>query len=559
MSEADCSARQRKAPHAPFIHCRLPAPVQNMSDDVIFSALARLTGCAPDIGRAVGTIAAFAGDGSRGPLRGIVGCANAAQTRAVLSFRHIEFSIVREDADATIDDLGRPWDDAWRPELVNVDGVLLDAASGRAFQHGQWRPYRRRCPVPNAPLCSAVPIGGSRVTFPHGVERVFYGARPILDYEGSLRTGTYYDGLLVVAHVASDGARAWVTTAEWRPDWESARHVQRYHWSPACDVYAMIGWRGGVWFADGAMSGGDGSLRLFRASREGLKALASHPPAPGGGNEAYGMTVMHDALLIGHYPSGLVLRFDGRRLAPLRYGEDISQLLGVGAHAFAYGEAQTLALYGGRLWVGHYPWGYLLDADPELSRWRARPLFRGPEPAPNSAPYRPRVAERIAAREAQGAPARTHDFFEEMWSRRVHSAAFHDHALALGLASRRGAVHDPARDDFIDAAELADYGGVRLLRAPNTIVAPMPWPAGDVCTVEAQADSRCMRLFVDGVELGAVAHDLSAEELRGLSLRSVGDGLFGRSELSAQVTHGKDTRAGPRQTVDAAPLASPLA
>jgi hypothetical protein len=492
-----------------------------------------------DTGRSFGTLAAFIGDG----VRGVLGCANAAQTRAPLSQRHLEFSIVRDSAPVTIEDLGRPTEAVWRPELHTCDGDLYEAVSRKVWREGKWVPHARRCPVPEAHLCGVVPVGGGQVTFPHGVERVFYGARPILHYEGSLRTGIYYDGLLCVAHVSADASRAWLTVARWRPDWAVARDIQRYHWAPLCDVYAMIGWRGGIYLADGAHSGGDGGLRLFRVTGEGLQIVAAHPPAPRGGAEAYGMAVMHDSLLVGHYPSGQTLRFDGERLTPLDYGEPVVQLLGVGDHQYAYGEAQTLALYGGRLWVGHYPWGYLLSAGPDLTDWRAEPLFGGQTPTPNSAPYRAAVAAKIAS----GA-ARTDEFFEEMWARRIHSAALHDNGLALGLASRRGAAFDAARDGFLDAADFADYGAVRMLRTPNTLLTPLPWPANGMLHIEAVANADTLSLCFDGKEVARTGHDLTARELRSLRVESRGAGVYGATEFALAVSEAEALQPALRRS-----------
>lgn len=114
----------------------------------------------------------------------------------------------------------------------------------------------------------------------------------------------------------------------------------------------MIGWRGAIHLTDGADAGPERTMRLYRITVAGIEVVAEHPHTYRGENEGYGLAVCGDKLLIGHYPSGPVLGRDGEALQAVCYGEKITQLLGVGLNPYAYGEAQTLAVYAGAVWVG---------------------------------------------------------------------------------------------------------------------------------------------------------------------------------------------------------------
>lgn len=168
-----------------------------------------------------------------------------------------------------------------------------------------------------------------------------------MELTASARSGAASFSMLRRALGGSASSRAWITSADWRPSWAHARSVRRYHWIHASDVYAMIGWRGAIHLTDGADAGPERTMRLYRITVAGIEVAAEHQHTYRGGNEGYGLAVCGDKLLIGHYPSGLVLGWDGEALQAVCYGEEITQLLGVGLNPYAYGEAQTLAIYAG--------------------------------------------------------------------------------------------------------------------------------------------------------------------------------------------------------------------
>jgi len=485
-----------------------------------------------DRGQALGTLVEYEAQG----LRLSIGFPNAAQTRGTLSCRHIEIAARREGDEPEFSDLGRPWESAWRPDLRNSGSVLVDTASSRALTPEGWQLFAPANPVPDKPLCNIIPVGLHELTFPYGVEQVFYGSRPVLAYPGSIRTSAYYNGQIAVAHVDSATSRAWITLADWTPADETARNIRRYHWIAAADVYAMIGWRGSLWITDGADASPERIMRLYQISTTGIRLAAEYPHAFRSGNEGYGMMVCGERLLIGHYPSGLLLAYDGASLEPLSFGEELHQKLGLGLNPYAYGESQTLALYGGEVWVGHYPWGYLLRSKPDLAHWTPYTLFRGPDARPNTCPYRDEVAARIAAVSAEtGQDAEGEHFYDEMWARRVHSAAWYGNGLALGLASRRGTVFNAERDAGIDPEELADYGSVRLIEMPNTLVARFPWPATGEMELTVRITAGEIRLLADGALIASRPHTLTKSETASLKAVSQGKGIYGECEVPLQI------------------------
>lgn len=493
----------------------------------LFEARLKLTP-GQDFGQALGTLAEYEAEG----LRVTIGFPNAAQTRGTLSCRHLEIAASRQSDEPAFTDLGRPWESGWRPDLRNDGALLVDTASRRALTSEGWQTYAPANPVPTQALCNIIPVGRYPLTFPHGAEQVFYGSRPVLAYPGSIRTSAYYQGQIAVAHVDSNTHRAWITLADWTPADEEASNIRRYHWIAAADVYAMIGWRGSFWITDGADASPERIMRLYEISRSGIRLAAEYPHAFRSGNEGYGLAICGDQLLIGHYPSGFILAFDGTTLTALSFGEGINQALGLGLNPYAYGESQTLAVYGGAVWVGHYPWGYLLRSDGDLKQWSSYALFRGPDARANSCPYRDEVAARIAtiASNTGQDPVSEH-FYDEMWARRVHSAGWFGNGLALGLASRRGTVFDAERDAGIDPAELADYGSVRLVEMPNTLIASFEWPASGEVVLTAKVTSEEMILLADETPVARRAHTLDPAAVSALRLVRQGSGVYGRCEV----------------------------
>lgn len=109
-----------------------------------------------------------------------------------------------------------------------------------------------------------------------------------------------------------------------------------------------------------------------------------------------------------------------------------------------------------------------------------------------------------------------------MWARRVHSAAYYDNGLALGLASGRGTVFDAERNEGIEPAELSDSGVVRLVKVPNVIAAPFLWPDYGIGRVDAKIIAKEMILSVNGYLIGRRPHDLSIAEIRALFAPMIG-------------------------------------
>ncbi|MBA3069137.1 MAG: hypothetical protein FP825_11720 [Hyphomonas sp.] len=420
---------------------------------------------------------------------------------------------------------------------------VVDVAALAVLRDGNWAPFNfeevERAVDQSQMYVQAVEVIDDRLlTFPHGVGKVLYGEQTVLDYGGSLRNGIYYDGRIFVSHFDTPTMGAWLTYCDWQPPQSVCTNTKKQDWPYWNDVYGMIGWRGHVYLSAGADGSGKGS-GVWRIDPESGEMLRVFPKAETFPGEFYGMLVVNDTLIAGHYPSGYlaVISSDGSARF-LEVPKALGGSYGMAEGQVEYREAQSLNLYAGRVWVGMYPWGFLWEGDASLENWIRHRLFTWPEvDSGEPAPFHNELDRRYAAMTPEERAVKGAWALPSFWGQRIHSVALSgdENAVLYGLGNMPGLPYDPERDaSFGTKEDFKDYGSVRGLRAPNTLIKYIPWPKNGVLDLDFAVSGNRMTLSFEGKTLETVEAHLDVFDLARMKLRSVGSGLYGRSAYEVE-------------------------
>lgn len=472
------------------------------------------------------------------------GFANGAQTRGKISQKHLEFTCgpVRAlDGVSEVFDAGKPTAGSTRSEVRSLRDGVVDVSAHSSLVDGKWRPYAfedvEHAVDQSEMYVQAVQlIDGELLTFPHGVGLVLYGEKTVLDFScgSSLRNGIYYDGRIYVSHFDALTKRAWITHCDWTSEEETCLNTKTIDWPYWNDVYGMLGWQGALYMSTGADHEGKGA-GIWRFTPDSNELVRVFPSDDRFSGEFYGMLVVYDSLIVGHYPSGYVARISGDgKGAFLNVPAPLSDTYGKAVGQALYREAQSLDLYAGRVWIGMYPWGFLWEGTPSLENWRRHRLFTWPAIDPSEAtPFHNELNARYLLMSASQRTAMGARALPSFWGKRIHSVALSgdENSVLYGLGNMPGLPYEPVRDSSFGTVEnFQEYGSVRGLRAPNTIVKYVPWPKDGELNLKFSITCREMILSFEGQEVERIPAKLCGPDFAEMKLLSVGHGLYGSSE-----------------------------
>lgn len=235
--------------------------------------------------------------------------------------------------------------------------------------------------------------------------------------------------------------------------------------------------------------------------------------------QGYSMLRHYDKVLIGQYPTGSLYQYDENGLKP--FDPPIPVPEGVSKYAR---EAQTLAIYGGYLYAGVWPWGELWRFDHEANSWSlaGRMFARTALTAEDQEPY---------ARAMKDKPAPYN-----YWGQRITSLTNFQNSLYIATMNKQGGPWLPEVHDFLDEATVAEYGAVHKLTAPAQIAAPFTWKertelgfhveAGDLILYQGTAElGRC------GLPSMSPLDETSEDQL------AVGNGIYGPARGKISLVH----------------------
>jgi hypothetical protein len=234
----------------------------------------------------------------------------------------------------------------------------------------------------------------------------------------------------------------------------------------------------------------------------------------GNSYQVYSMLNYYDRLLLGHYPSGCLFKYDGETVKPKENWPP--RIPGVAGYAR---EAQATALYRGDLYATVWPWAELWRYDRNAGQWVAIGRMFTRPPVTNKVGH-PFEAEIVA----YNATHRTTHVTNE-WGQRATSLAVAGDTLYIGTSNKGGSPR-PADYTFIDDAALKEYGQVLRLRLPGHLSCQVRWVKGPTTFQFVVAEGQ-MRVLQDGRELArSTLEPALVAGLRGAKI-TWGKGLFG--------------------------------
>lgn len=520
------------------------AVVLSLLDDASYKVQVRLAADNVFTSRNLGTM--FEAVGGNTICR--AGFPAGAQTRGKIAQKHLEFTCGPRDAvglPVDVLDFGRPSVTGFRPEVRSYRDQVVDVASGAILHGGNWLPFdfnevRSAIKQSTVYVQSVQRILGKNLAFPHSVGAVVYGESKILSYPGSFRNGIYYDGVVYVAHFDSSTMEGGITYCRWTGTDDACVDPRELPWPFWRDIYGMLGWKGNLFMSTGADRDGNGAGIWKIEPQQGLltRVFPSEGEIDG---EFYGMTIVGDTLVAGHYPSGYlaVINPDGTS----RFVEEpapLADTYGTAEGQRLYREAQSLNLYAGRLWVGMYPWGFLWEGAPSLDRWERHRLFSWPDVKPDEvAPFHRELRERYLALSAEERASDRKFTQPSFWGQRIHSAALsgEENAVLYGLGNMPGLPYDADRDsEFGSVLDFHEYGSVRGIRAPNTIVKYIPWTDDGILNLAFIVKPDGMVLMHEGRVVETIEAELDPSDLEEMKIVSAGSGLYGVSEYRLEAS-----------------------
>lgn len=414
-----------------------------------------------------------------------------SQTRRASSSQTVELYCT--PSDSSVVEIGRPSDDSWRPALVHGHDGVVDLATRTEYRDGTWRPTS----LP-AGLENQQEVGGRLYQFVSATAdhppRVLLDGDVFTEFPGaSLEIGYYYAGRIYVVTSSGYSTRLWVCDLQARCSSESLPAEMRA-------AYAMLGYEGDVLIA--------GTTWIVRFDGERVRTVYHRAE-----DEFYSIVSTSLGLLVGTYPEGNLLAIDTENwsVTPLPeqpidatdFDIDDDQIPELAVH-FALGkrhyrEAQSIALMGGRIYVGMFPWGEVWESPLDNLDWEATRLFPGEKMGNEPWPYYREMRQRYTALaddpRTLAAPKWS---LAEYWSQRIHSMVLTDMGLAIGKGNFTGWAYEADRDTFASREALArDYGSVVLFQDQNSLVSDVRFD-GVATTLTFEITPDRLRIFQDG-------------------------------------------------------------
>jgi uncharacterized lipoprotein YddW (UPF0748 family) len=239
-------------------------------------------------------------------------------------------------------------------------------------------------------------------------------------------------------------------------------------------------------------------------------------PEPGVSYQVYAALTHYDQLLLGHYPTGELYAYDGQQLSRLEGWPP--RMPGVSPAAR---EAQTLALYGGDLYVGVWPWGEVWRRDADRDSWcLADRMFKHPQPSPATVHPYENETRRV-------------DPVGNLWGQRITGLYPLDQWLYITTSSKGSGPWED-KFDFLTPELQGDYGAIYRARVPGVMTVPVSWREGST-RLTIRIEKNMLHIAQDDQPLGQIEIPSSLlGSFQPTSLRW-GTGMFGPAPMEIKV------------------------
>ena len=458
----------------------------------------------PDVGQPFGTL--WEAVDENGKPRAGGGFLNAynTQDRSDRRLLHVYVRTAGEK-DFAPEKLPRPSADSGT-YLFGFNGRLFAKARGGIDQKlRQWRPDENRWKVDDSTTPFSVHVADNVLAATR--QRITFGERTILELtpnEGSITEWYYASSHLIMRHSnpQMDPPVNDLVGFSWRPstvDGLSMEDGRRISLSqPREFIYAFGPKAGNIVTASNM-----GSVHQF----DGHAWKTVRFP-DGTSFQIYSTLNTSDRLLLGQYPTGELFEYVDGDLRQLHGWPPVME--GVSPHAR---EAQTLAIYGGDIFAGVWPWGEVWRFDRSAKRWSfLGRMFTHPEPTDlTTHPYEAETKEL--------------DAVFNRWGQRVTSMVPMGDSLYIATSSKGGQPYD-SKFKFLSRDQRLEYGAVYRYRQPGCLAVPIAWKEGS-STFSFRLTTSSIEVDQGGRRLGQAAwdekHPARLDRLR----VEMGSGVFG--------------------------------
>jgi hypothetical protein len=301
----------------------------------------------------------------------------------------------------------------------------------------------------------------------------------------------------------------------WRPEVDTSL-ARRDEWSLDLPIAWEFIYAFGQWRAEVLAVSNNG--RVARFDGKGWTTLRV-PPVPAVSYQVYAILTYYDRLLLGQYPTGEVIEYAGKELKQLKGWPPV--MPGVSPSAR---ELQTLAIYGGDVYAGVWPWAEVWRYDRDRDKWAfTQRMFH--HPLTTDAVVHPYETETLRV-----------DPVGNLWGQRVTGLCPHGAGLVITTSSKGSGPWDP-KFAFLSERQRADYGAIYLATVPGALAVAAEWKPGPT-RFEVKLSGGTLSVSQDGAPLGSMTvpeHLLSA--LRPAKL-TWGQGMFG--PLAGKLTEPSD-------------------
>ena len=425
-----------------------------------------------DLGQSLGTL--FELKNAEGQVVLGAGFDDAHSTYMRDNNRQLIFYYKSPAPEATITPMGKPFDAKNNAARLQVDGDTLVAAAnyGRSAPYvtpdgsGGWKPVESNWATQADTYGGVQFVNNGRLIFEN--ERITYNGEAI--YTSTLGAGRYYyvNGQMVICHVKPD----MLYVAPWKPG-EVIALENAKSFPIVGSVFTLGNFDGEILITTNVgefYSYHDGELTTYRVT-------------DGKSWQGYSMTRYYDTVLIGQYPTGSLFQYDKDGLKPFEPAIPVPE--GVSANAR---EAQTLAIYGGYLYVGVWPWGELWRFNHEAKTWTlVTRVFTQPALSiDDQEPYARAMKDKPPAYNA--------------WGQRIVNLTNFQDSLYIATMNKGGTPWIPEVQAAIPEAAVAEYGLVHKLTAPGQVAVPFTWKWDTTLTFSV-VDSQLL-VHQDGIRIG---------------------------------------------------------
>lgn len=436
------------------------------------------------------------------------GFTSSVQTRVAINNRVLEFYCRLPGRDIRIADLGKPDQSFTRPVINQFDNILMDFASKRAYrEENGWEAASypsMKGDILNVQMVRNEPLyflrDESNTAVSYNGKRITIATEPL--------STLYYDKNVYILGRDSGLNDVYLYRFEWdayaQEQYESVE-IHRVAAPPELtEVYALYGYEGKLLIAGSGshifeFSGGE--FKIIPPDKELLNHIDSEKSG-----ELYSFIAYFDDVLIGHYPSGLLLKYGPDELATVQNSPPLVEGEWRSGTTY-YREAQSLSIYGGDLYVGMYPWGRVFRLDRDTSQWGYYRAFEHPQNTAGKFPY-----------------ADTYPKAE--WAQRITYLTPYRGSLAAGMGSMRVNPQQSENSVSIPVEAFKDYGRVELLTVAASAMGQLKW-TDEVVNLEFVAEVHGLHIYQDGEEIAYTGASISREFFEKTGQIEFGYGIYG--------------------------------